>query len=47
MEDLSIKEVCHRCHFGNQSQFTSRFKREYGVTPRQYCEQNKVRLISH
>ena len=35
-EDLSIKEVSHRCHFGSQSQFTSRFKGEYGVTPKRY-----------
>lgn len=35
-EDLSIKEICHKCHFSNQSQFTNRFKREYGLTPTQY-----------
>ena len=24
-EDLSIKEVCHRCHFANYSHFTNRY----------------------
>ncbi len=46
-EDLSIKEVSHRCHFVNQSQFTNRFRREYGLTPKQYQERYKTRLISH
>ena len=46
LEDLSIKEVCHRCHFGNQSQFTNRFKREYGVTPKQYQERYKSQPIN-
>ena len=45
-EDLSIKEVCHRCHFGNQSQFTNCFKREYGVTPKQYQERYKAQPIN-
>ena len=40
-EDLSIKEVCHRCHFANYSHFTSRFKREFGLTPKQYIERHK------
>ena len=44
-EDLSIKEVCHKCHFGNQTQFTNRFRREYGVTPKQYQDRYKARLI--
>ena len=45
-EDLSIKEVCHKCHFANQSQFTNRFRREYGLTPKQYQKRYKARLIS-
>lgn len=44
-EDLSIKEISHRCHFGNQSQFTSHFRREYGLTPKRYQERYKIRLI--
>ena len=34
--DLSIKEICHRCHFENQSHFTKHFKHEYKLTPTQY-----------
>ena len=40
-DDLSIKEVCHRCSFANYSHFTSRFKREFGMTPKQYIERYK------
>ena len=46
-EDLSIKEISHRCHFCNQSQFTNRFRQEYGLTPMQYREQHNTRLVSH
>lgn len=44
-DDLSIKEISHKCHFANQSQFTSRFRREYGLTPKQYREQYNTRTI--
>ena len=30
--DLSIKEICHICHFENQSHFTKHFRHEYGLT---------------
>ena len=45
-EDLSIKEVCHRCHFGNYSHFIECFRREYGVTPKQYQTKYKSPHIS-
>lgn len=45
-DDLSIKEISHKCHFANQSQFTNRFRREYGLTPKQYREQYNTRSIS-
>lgn len=44
-EDLSIKEVCHRCHFANYSHFIECFRREYGLTPKQYREQYNIRTI--
>ena len=40
-EDLSIKEVYYRYHFANYSHFIKRFKREFGMTPKQYIEQCK------
>ena len=40
-EDFSIKEVCHKCYFSNYSHFTNRFKREFGMTPKQYIERYK------
>lgn len=42
--DLSIKEVSHRCHFGNQTQLTIHFRRAYGLTPRQYKEKYRAKL---
>ncbi|MBE6182130.1 MAG: helix-turn-helix transcriptional regulator [Rikenellaceae bacterium] len=35
-ENLSIKEICYKSHFQNSSHFISRFKREFGITPKQY-----------
>ena len=32
-EDLSIKEICHKCYFASYSHFTQLFKQEYGLTP--------------
>ena len=45
-EDLSIKEVCHRSRFANYSHFMECFRREYGLTPKQYQDRYKARLIS-
>ncbi|MBQ2797050.1 MAG: helix-turn-helix transcriptional regulator [Tidjanibacter sp.] len=45
-EDLSIKEVCHRSHFANCSHFIECFRREYGLTPRQYQERYKAQSIN-
>lgn len=45
-EDLSIKEVCHRSHFANYSHFIECFRREYGLTPRQYQERYKAQPIN-
>ncbi|MBQ7343100.1 MAG: transposase [Alistipes sp.] len=42
-EDLSIKEISHKCHFTNQSQFANRFRREYGLTPKQYQERYGIK----
>lgn len=40
-EELSIKEVCYKCHFTDSSHFIKCFKREYGMTPTQYIEECK------
>ena len=40
-EDISIKEVYYRYHFANYSHFIKRFKREFGLTPKQYIERHK------
>lgn len=39
--NLSIKEVCYKSHFQNSSHFISRFKREFGITPKQYRKRYK------
>lgn len=45
-DNLSIKEICHRCHFANYSHFIDCFRREYGLTPKQYQERYKTRYLS-
>ncbi len=39
--NLSIKEVCYKCNFHYSSHFISCFKREFGVTPKQYRNKYK------
>ena len=36
---MPIKEVYHHCGFGDYSNFFKVFKREYGLTPKQYYNQ--------
>jgi AraC family transcriptional regulator len=36
---LSLLEIAHRCGFQDQSQFTTIFRRNFGVTPGQYRRQ--------
>ena len=40
-EDLSVKEASYRYNFQNESHFIKLFKREYGLTPKQF--KNKFR----
>lgn len=40
-EDLSVKEVSYRYNFQSESHFIKLFKREYGLTPKQF--KNKFR----
>ncbi|MBE6181285.1 MAG: helix-turn-helix transcriptional regulator [Rikenellaceae bacterium] len=40
-KDLSIKEICYKCNFHYLSHFISRFKREFGMTPKQYRNKYK------
>jgi AraC-like DNA-binding protein len=41
-EDISLSEVALRCGFSDQSHFTRRFRRAFGVTPQQYRRRRAV-----
>ena len=40
---LSCTEIAYQCGFSNSAQFSAIFKREKGITPRQYQQAGKVR----
>lgn len=44
---MPIKEVYHHCGFGDYSNFFKLFKREYGLTPKQYYNQVITKNILH
>lgn len=45
--DYEAADIAHLLAFSSHSHFIQMFKREYGVTPRQYRETGKNRLLLH
>lgn len=40
-KDISVTEICYLCGFGSISNFNRLFKKEFGMSPREYRNRNK------
>ena len=45
LSNTDISSACHQCGFKDYSSFYRAFKKEYGMSPREYRELNKARII--
>jgi signal transduction histidine kinase/ligand-binding sensor domain-containing protein/DNA-binding response OmpR family regulator len=41
--DLSIAEIAYETGFNSPAYFTTTFKKQYGITPKEFIEQNKIK----